>query len=100
MRSNSGIEACSFLRARGPFELCFIAASSIVRLAEAVADRGGKVLTFSYTGSRCWRVTNDAAATPHGPCSQTGSRTHQGTLGLGLRPPSAVRPYTPALFLM
>ena len=83
-----------------PLAFALLVASSIVRLAEGAADRGGKVLTSSYTGSRCWRVTNDAAAKPHGPRSQTGSQTHQGTDGLSPRPPSTVRPYTPALFLM
>jgi hypothetical protein len=44
MRSNRGVERRSFFRARGGFEWCFIAASSIVRLAQGAADRGGKAI--------------------------------------------------------
>ena len=38
------------------------------------------------------RVTNDAVASPHGPCSQTGFHRHQWVYGLSLRQPSAVGP--------
>jgi len=48
---------------------------------------------------RYWRVTNVVVGTPHGPRLWTGSLAHQGTDGLRLRPPSAIRPLYLILFL-
>jgi hypothetical protein len=51
----------------------------------------GKLTTLLNGLTPKARVTNDAAASPHGPCSQPGSLRHQWVDGLSLRQPSAVR---------